>query len=107
MAIVKSTDYNLDWLAYDDIQRVPDPVVLVEGLIYEGDRILIGGIEKLGKSYLLLQMMAELVHGRPVWGTYESTRPMRVMLLQFEIGLPMFKMRYNKIYSQTMATDRA
>ena len=95
----------IQWMSAAEIAAVTNPVSLVPGFLNVGERAILAGPEKVGKSFLLLQAAFELAHGLPLWGTFTASRPLRVFLLQFEISPAAFKGRYQDYVDLLGASD--
>lgn len=66
-------------------ERPPEPnKYLIEGLLWEGDHIILLGSEKAGKSILALQMACALSCGEAFLGEYEIPEAMSVAVIQTE-----------------------
>jgi AAA domain-containing protein/DnaB helicase-like protein/regulatory ArsR family protein len=62
----------------------PKPVWLVEGLALQGANGWLGAGAKVGKSYLILDLLLACVLGVPWLGTFPVPRPLRVVLIEEE-----------------------
>jgi hypothetical protein len=62
----------------------PEPLPIVEGLLNEGETILLVGRPKVGKSRLTQQMTLDLSRGQPFLGHFTIRRPRRVAVLDLE-----------------------
>jgi RecA-family ATPase len=62
----------------------PEPLPIVEGLLNEGETILLVGRPKVGKSRLTQQMTLDLSRGRPFLGHFPIPRARRTALLDLE-----------------------
>ena len=104
---MKPSDYGMSegWMDINDLLAIPDPIELVKGLLYQGDRVLAAGPEKVGKSMLVYQMATEMSKGMPVMGLYLPVRPLRVLVFQFEIGKPQFKKRIVRYHNAVELND--
>ena len=65
---------------------VENPVWISDGILPRGGILLIGGYAKVGKSFLLLDLIHGLATGSKVWGHFTVPEPTTVLYLDFEIG---------------------
>ncbi|HPO87332.1 MAG TPA: AAA family ATPase [Candidatus Hydrogenedentes bacterium] len=63
-----------------------NPVWISDGILPRGGILLIGGYAKVGKSFLLLDLIHGLATGSKVWGHFTVPEPTTVLYLDFEIG---------------------
>jgi RecA-family ATPase len=68
----------------------PEPPQLVEGVLHQGAKMVLGGPSKARKSWSLIDLMLSVSTGEPWWGF--PTRRGRVLYLNFE--LPSFALQY-------------
>ena len=68
----------------------PEPLQLVEGVLHQGAKMVLGGPSKARKSWSLIDLMLSVSTGEPWWGF--PTRRGRVLYLNFE--LPAFALQY-------------
>ena len=71
-------------------QPEPEPPQLVEGVLHQGAKMVLGGPSKARKSWSLIDLMLSVSTGEPWWGF--PTRPGRALYLNFE--LPAFALQY-------------
>ena len=93
----------MEWLSEAEVLAIPDPEPLIPDFMNRNERFLLAGPEKIGKSFLSLQAAWELSQGTPLFGVFPVPRPMKVMLIQFEISPASFKSRY-QIYLNTLGS---
>ena len=68
----------------------PEPPQLVDGVLHQGAKMVLGGPSKARKSWSLIDLMLSVSTGSPWWGF--PTRPGRALYLNFE--LPAFALQY-------------
>ena len=68
----------------------PEPPQLVEGVLHQGAKMVLGGPSKARKSWSLIDLMLSVSTGQPWWGF--PTRRGRALYLNFE--LPAFALQY-------------
>jgi RecA-family ATPase len=68
----------------------PEPPQLVEGVLHQGAKMVLGGPSKARKSWSLIDLMLSVSTGSPWWGF--ATCPGRALYLNFE--LPAFALQY-------------
>ncbi len=78
-------------------QSIPHQAILSDGLLDSNGFMLITGATETGKSYLMLQLACNLASGTRFLDTFVVERPVRVGLIQAEIGLGRFQQRCRKI----------
>jgi RecA-family ATPase len=71
-------------------QPEPEPPQLVEGVLHQGAKMVLGGPSKARKSWSLIDLMLSVSTGSPWWGF--PTRLGRALYLNFE--LPPFALQY-------------
>jgi len=71
-------------------QPEPEPPQLIEGVLHQGAKMVLGGPSKARKSWSLIDLMLSVAAGEPWWGF--PTRPGRALYLNFE--LPAFALQY-------------
>lgn len=71
-------------------QPEPEPPQLVDGVLHQGAKMVLGGPSKARKSWSLIDLMLSVSTGSPWWGF--STCPGRALYLNFE--LPAFALQY-------------
>src|SRR5690242_12873153 len=64
-------------------KEIPEPKPLVEGILHEGETILIVGRPKMGKSRLVQQLALSLSRGEAFLG-HRIAEPRRVLLVDLE-----------------------
>jgi len=89
----KSFPYVIDRNeAFDDPPDLPEE--LVPGLLSRGNKMVLGGGSKSGKTWSLIHLALCMATGTPWWG-YPITRRRRVLYLNLEIQRPYFIQRVN------------
>ncbi len=68
----------------------PEPPQLVEGVLHQGAKMVLGGPSKARKSWSLIDLMLSVSTGEPWWGF--PTKRGRALYLNFE--LPAFALQY-------------
>jgi RecA-family ATPase len=81
-------------------QPEPEPPLLVEGVLHQGAKMVLGGPSKARKSWSLIDLMLSVSTGVPWWGF--PTRRGRALYLNFE--LPAFALQY-RIHRIAAAKD--
>lgn len=71
-------------------QPEPEPPQLVDGVLHQGAKMVLGGPSKARKSWSLIDLMLSVATGTPWWGF--PTCPGRALYLNFE--LPAFALQY-------------
>ena len=71
-------------------QPEPEPPQLIEGVLHQGAKMVLGGPSKARKSWSLIDLMLSVAAGEPWWGF--PTRRGRALYLNFE--LPAFALQY-------------
>lgn len=94
--------YSLNELELLDLGPL-QPVV--EGLIHEGETVVLGGRPKVGKSRLVHQLALSLVDAQPFLGMAVPT-PRRVLLLDLENSSSGLRQRLLRMSTTTVARDR-
>ena len=79
--IEKKTVYTLDELIDSTIEETP---VLIAGLLYEQDNLIVLGDAKIGKSLLSMQMAFSLTAGEHFLDNFPVKRPCKVAYIQAE-----------------------
>jgi RecA-family ATPase len=84
-------------------QPEPEPPQLVDGVLHQGAKMVLGGPSKARKSWSLIDLMLSVSTGTPWWGF--PTRPGRALYLNFE--LPAFALQYriNRIAAAKEISD--
>lgn len=91
----------LDLLAEPD----PDYAWLVEGLLERGDRLIVTGVEGLGKSYWLRQLAVSFAAGiHPT--KYHSIPPLKVLMIDCENSKRQTRRAYRKIVDKAQQFGR-
>jgi hypothetical protein len=80
-------------------ERPPQPPFLIEGLLHKGDKMLVSGPSKAGKSYLLLELGIAVATGSSWLGS--KCQQGTVLYLNLEIRKDAFGERYWKIKEAT------
>jgi hypothetical protein len=78
------------------LQDIPEPPVLVEGLLHRGSKLVLGGASKTYKTWGLLQLGVCVAKGVPFWGRRIMT-PSKVLYVNLEIDRAFFKTRLEKV----------
>ena len=73
---------------------LPEPRPIVEGILNEGETILLVGRPKVGKSRLIQQLTLELSRAQPFLGRYAITKPCRVLVIDLENRPAVAKVRF-------------
>ena len=73
--------YTLDQLR---VANLPPPQPIMEGLLNEGETILLVGRPKAGKSRLVQQATLDLARGKPFLGHFQVPQARRVLLIDLE-----------------------
>lgn len=84
----------MEWLTEAQVLATDDPEPLIPGFMNRNEKFILAGPEKIGKSFLSLQAAWELSQGTPLFSTFPVPKPLKVMLIQFEISPASFKNRY-------------
>ena len=84
-------------------QSEPEPPQLVDGVLHQGAKMVLGGPSKARKSWSLIDLMLSVSTGTPWWGF--PTRRGRALYLNFE--LPPFALQYriNRIAAAKEISD--
>jgi hypothetical protein len=69
----------------------PLPQVLIEGILHKGEKMLLGGAAKIGKTWLALDLAVSVASGTP-WLGY-PTQKGRVLFINFELAPWAFRKR--------------
>lgn len=77
------TEYGIFWGA-DMLNKPSEKAHLIEHFLYERDTIFISAQSGVGKSILTMQMLASLTSGQPFLGSFQVSRPCKVLYLQTE-----------------------
>jgi RecA-family ATPase len=74
-----------DLLTLSDLRalQLPEPLPLVEGILHQGETILVVGRPKMGKSRLVQQLTIFLSRGEPFLG-HRVPEPRKVLLVDLE-----------------------
>ena len=73
----------------------PEPPMLVDGLLHQGSKLVIGGGSKSFKTWVLMDLALSVAHGLPWWGL--PTVRCKVLYLNFEIQASFFTKRLTVI----------
>lgn len=86
-----------DLLSKDILQRKS---IVEPGLLPIGGKLVLGGPQKIGKSYIMLQMMKDLASGSPLFGCplLRIPEPVSVHYFEQEIGEPGLQTRVDQLY---------
>ena len=77
------------------VKKFKDP--LIDGLLEEGDSVLVSGDGGLGKSLVTNSVGLSVASGKRVFDKFEVTKPHPVLLFQSENSLKATKMRLNAL----------
>ena len=61
----------------------PRPPELIRGLLYQGEKLILGGASKTNKTWISLDLAISVANGAPWWG-HETVRS-RVLYINFEL----------------------
>ena len=86
---------NVDELLAWEYESTP---IIGDDILDQGGLLLAEGATEIGKSYFLLQLAMSLATGEPFLGRWSVDRPLRVLLLQAEIGKRRFQQRVAKLW---------
>ena len=81
----------------------PEPPQLIEGVLHQGSKMILGGASKSRKSWALIDMMLAVSAGVPWWGL--TTKQGRVLYINFELPDFAFQHRLEAIARQKGITD--
>jgi hypothetical protein len=85
--------------------NVPEPKLIIEGLLNEGETILVVGRPKVGKSRLVQQLTLDLTRGQTFLG-YRIPAARRVLLIDLENRPVGVKARFTAMSSPDPSDDR-
>jgi len=86
---------GVTWEAY---KNTKPPLMAIEGFLQEGGVALFGGLPSAMKTWVLLSVAHALLTGDKLFGYFEVPRlAKRVIYLTPEVGLPMFKVRLERM----------
>jgi hypothetical protein len=85
--------------------NVPEPQPIIEGMLNEGETILLVGRPKVGKSRLVQQLTLDLTRGEPFLG-YQIPAARRVLLLDLENRPAGVKARFAAMSKPDPSDDR-
>ncbi len=82
--------------SFEDLAREDPPLapVLIDGVLRQGHKLLIGGPSKAGKSFWLINLALSLSSGKPFFNF--AVKPSSVLYVNFEIDRPSFADRVKK-----------
>jgi DNA-binding transcriptional ArsR family regulator len=82
---------------YEDLakEKLPEPEVLIEGMLHQGGKLLLGGGSKAFKSWSLIDLSLSLHTGTDWWGN--KCRKSRVLFINFEIQEWSFRNRLSDV----------
>ncbi len=80
--------------------KLPEDDTFVEGLLCRGDKLLLFGAEKTGKSLLATNWGIELARGEPLSTIFNTTRALKVLYFQSEISRKRMQNRILKMFSK-------
>lgn len=81
-------------------QPLMENIAWAEGLIPKSGKVLIGGLAKVGKTFLLINLIEALTKGGEVWGLRDFCvrNPTRVLYVDQELGRHSLQDRVQKFY---------
>jgi len=74
---------------------LPEPSCLIEGLVHQGTKVIVGGGSKSFKTWIQMDVAACVAYGQPWMGF--NTSPGRVLFVNFEIQPAFFQRRLKTI----------
>jgi hypothetical protein len=102
--IFDPSKFHLD-SAWDISQLVvPEDYYLIEPkLLNRGGRMILGGLTKVGKSYITLSIIRSMLLGEPLFGYSKwQVKAKRVLLLEKEVGRYGLKDRLTQVFADNM-----
>jgi hypothetical protein len=85
--------------------ELPEPIPLVEGILHQGETVLVVGRPKMGKSRLVQQLTISLSRGEPFLG-HGVPEPRKVLLVDLENRPAGVKKRFSKLSEPSEADQR-
>lgn len=85
-------------------ENIAEPTVLIDGLLHQGCKLLLGGGSKAFKSWSLIDLAISLHTGTEWWGL--KCHPARVLFINFEIQEWSFKNRLIDVAKAKGMTER-
>jgi hypothetical protein len=76
-------------------REMPEPLELVEGLLHQGSKLVLGGSSKSNKTWCLIDLALSVAFGEP-WLSCK-VRKGRVLYINLEIQAPFFKKRIKAV----------
>ncbi len=73
----------------------PKPPEIVEGLLHQSCKMVVGGASKSNKTWVLLDLAISVAAGAPWWGFL--TKPGRVLYVNLELGAAFFAERIKSV----------
>ncbi|MBC8466724.1 MAG: AAA family ATPase [Deltaproteobacteria bacterium] len=101
------TDNALQIVTISDIRQmdIKQTQPLIEGLIRQGDSLLLTGPTGLGKSLTVNAIALAVASGRPLFNQFEVVKPHVVLILQSENNLEVTRTRWDRIFEGLNKTD--
>jgi hypothetical protein len=82
--------------AYALVERVlPEPPQLIEGILHQGSKLVLGGSSKANKTWCLLDLAISVAFGEP-WLSCKTSKG-RVLYVNLEIQAPFFRKRIDSV----------
>ena len=81
----------------------PKPPVLIDGLLHQGSKLVLGGESKSYKTWTLIQMGLCVSEGIPFLG--RETTPGKVLFVNYEVQAPFFYDRLGAIMERLRASE--
>ena len=78
-----------------DNENFIKPQVIVRNLVEESSLTLIAGGTGVGKSWMSINLACCIATGQPLFGHFETDKPRKVLLTQFELTDGQFKNRFD------------
>ena len=78
-------------------EKPPEPTELVEGVLHQGSKLVLGGTSKSNKTFALIDLALSVAHDRP-WLNFR-TRKGRVLYLNLEVAQWSFAKRLEAVAS--------
>lgn len=58
---------------------------LIEGIVGKGSVSILAAAWKSGKTLVTYRLILDALQGKPVWGMYPTSKPLKILMLQFEM----------------------
>jgi hypothetical protein len=75
--------------------NLPTPSILIEGVLHQGSKLILGGGSKTQKTWSLLDMAASVATGQP-WQEFNTIQG-KTLYINLEVQAPFFRQRLNSI----------